>query len=768
LDHIETLRGRFTDFEEEQSGRHIQLTQTLETNISRFATQESISNAISEKVDPVLDWMETSIKSPLALCNNAVQDNANFSKMHFHETRAMSASISSFGSQLSQQSEQIQEIRKLVENLGASRSRQPGATSSVTSMNSYNGLFPGDISPRHSPMQTPQEARGAWPFLWSDPPVRHEARPLRIPSVPFLLPVKQFKYSCEAILGIEETFVCERCVYCGLTFDADSDWKLRGKHLVEDHSFNECDSEIFYDTWDAYFKHLTISHHATDFVCCSREMSTFLRPQADLRQLSREVSIVFPKTFQEDNELQQWLTDNEYNLNCKESHERDLVLLDLRHAIQGLSETDFGLGVQCLSDFTQEALNLLWEIDWQICCAKERCIVNELQFPLESDQIMEVCNDKCPIFPAATSPTTKLEIYKNYVSQIQLHCPIGPQTLADFKIRLRKIIESTGEDVTRVFGGPLSRSSICKLLLQTKEFPVSLPEAMDVSVCRRKRIDEWLFQMFGVSYTSRILISYHSEIRCPGSGGALDWMLQNIVHWTLEAPENDLLLPISDGAIDSRDDLVSMEIKFGAQHRDVPPQPPLPPPRFPTDIAQHEDRGLDHVWEWGKPSQEDGGSSLLFENFASRNMSKEPADFGYAGRFGFKSSVYVRPLSVSNTQAYDQHLLQKLDFRRVINNRTLSSESRTSRGGYMHNDAPLRRRSRRSFSSSGFLHSRLVSPPRPPPVSQNKSEKAGCLTVASWFKSHRVFICECCPKKPKKFDTQEELKYIFTCSLHIS
>jgi hypothetical protein len=69
--------------------------------------------------------------------------------------------------------------------------------------------------------------------------------------------------------------------------------------------------------------------------------------------------------------------------------------------------------------------------------------LNEFQFPLESDQIMEVWNDKCPIFPVATFSTTKLEIYKTYVSQMQLYCLVGPQTLVDFKIRLRKILKST-------------------------------------------------------------------------------------------------------------------------------------------------------------------------------------------------------------------------------------------------------------------------------------------------------------------------------------
>jgi hypothetical protein len=27
-----------------------------------------------------------------------------------------------------------------------------------------------------------------------------------------------------------------------------------------------------------------------------------------------------------------------------------------------------------------------------------------------------------------------------------------------------------------------------------------------------------------------------------------------------------------------------------------------------------------------------------------------------------------------------------------------------------------------------------------------------------------LYICDCCPKKPKKFDTQEDLRYVNICS----
>jgi len=63
-------------------------------------------------------------------------------------------------------------------------------------------------------------------------------------------------------------------------------------------------------------------------------------------------------------------------------------------------------------------------------------------------------------------------------------------------------------------------------------------------------------------------------------------------------------------------------------------------------------------------------------------------------------------------------------------------------------------------SLSRTNHNRALSESRPLMTSRKLSESLG-TKHDSPPKIHDVYMCECCPKKPKKFDSQEELKYIF-------
>ncbi|KAL3427693.1 hypothetical protein PVAG01_01202 [Phlyctema vagabunda] len=60
-------------------------------------------------------------------------------------------------------------------------------------------------------------------------------------------------------------------------------------------------------------------------------------------------------------------------------------------------------------------------------------------------------------------------------------------------------------------------------------------------------------------------------------------------------------------------------------------------------------------------------------------------------------------------------------------------------------------------SISRTTHNRALSETRPLMTSRKLSEGMGHMKHNSAPKMHGVFICECCPKKPKKFDTHEEL-----------
>lgn len=62
-------------------------------------------------------------------------------------------------------------------------------------------------------------------------------------------------------------------------------------------------------------------------------------------------------------------------------------------------------------------------------------------------------------------------------------------------------------------------------------------------------------------------------------------------------------------------------------------------------------------------------------------------------------------------------------------------------------------------SVSRTNHSRALSETRPLMTSRKLSEGLGTSKHSSPPKMQGVFMCECCPKKPKKFDSQDELKY---------
>lgn len=61
-------------------------------------------------------------------------------------------------------------------------------------------------------------------------------------------------------------------------------------------------------------------------------------------------------------------------------------------------------------------------------------------------------------------------------------------------------------------------------------------------------------------------------------------------------------------------------------------------------------------------------------------------------------------------------------------------------------------------SLSRTNHNRVLSESRPLMTSRKLSESLGTSKHKNPPQIHGVYMCECCPKKPKKFDSQEELK----------
>ena len=78
----------------------------------------------------------------------------------------------------------------------------------------------------------------------------------------FLGPVE---WSCDLLPGIEAAFSASGsiCLYCGDVFDDHSaDWSIKGRHLVDEHRYGECNVYLSYDSEVKFAEHIQQFHHS--------------------------------------------------------------------------------------------------------------------------------------------------------------------------------------------------------------------------------------------------------------------------------------------------------------------------------------------------------------------------------------------------------------------------------------------------------------------------------------------------------------------------
>ena len=106
MSQIESLNDNFQTFEQTQSRREVEITQTIGKSMNGFATQETISQTISEKIDPLKSWLEDSVMSPLAeqleRVETSTRKSVTYSRAGSENMKALSDAVSSLGTQMSQ------------------------------------------------------------------------------------------------------------------------------------------------------------------------------------------------------------------------------------------------------------------------------------------------------------------------------------------------------------------------------------------------------------------------------------------------------------------------------------------------------------------------------------------------------------------------------------------------------------------------------------------------------------------------------------------
>jgi hypothetical protein len=175
LTELGLLNGHIQNLERTQESRDIETTKTLDRYSTALATQEIISQTVSDMIEPLKSWMESSVASPLAeqleRVETSTRASVTYSRQGSEGMKALSDAVSSMGSQLSKLHEMVSK--------GFGDTRPPKGIRLI------------------------------------------------------------LEYSCNTIHGIEQAFVDDKCVYCGQFFRCVGpiDWRFCTIHLTKKTQF---------------------------------------------------------------------------------------------------------------------------------------------------------------------------------------------------------------------------------------------------------------------------------------------------------------------------------------------------------------------------------------------------------------------------------------------------------------------------------------------------------------------------------------------------
>lgn len=208
-------------------------------------------------------------------------------------------------------------------------------------------------------------------------------------------------YSCRTLIGIEEAFVLDDCVFCGADF-GNCDWRTRGTHLVLDHSFGSCDAES-HPTRNDFVAHLA-QYHGTTSGSIGPE---FFSGKADkVRVLPRELDYISR------NQHSRYSDDSYdyfgYNKTTELSFANDINSIDGEFMFLARSVNHLALdtGAQRFSDLQSATLATLWDLDWRLNCLREQYYLQERMCLLDIFYCAE-SEDQVRAFDHIMSPLAK-------------------------------------------------------------------------------------------------------------------------------------------------------------------------------------------------------------------------------------------------------------------------------------------------------------------------------------------------------------------------
>ena len=370
----------------------------------------------------------------------------------------------------------------------------------------------------------------------ADPPVVKRKNSLNLSEQrqqPF--PV-QFQWSCDFLSGIEDAFSASGCIclYCGDEFDNDStDWSIKGRHLVDEHRYGECNLLISYDSGELFHRHIQEFHECSNYLS-----NDFL---AKHHQYGRERG--FHRGLRSKD---QHLTDDFHSIR---SRRLGALFADNRWFQEMHTQPCGARATSSTKIVESQPSQRPWQLELSAAIRDESCIVDGLL--IASPGRLWSISNQCasgiekPCFSLGDG--IRISRYE-FDGRHDLAC--GASSLLHTYDRTKKPALGDGEEL----GKPLTTS-----------ISASKPLGNAEVAKERNRINAWLRDILISSFTIKVIV-YHTIGKENTRSLNMDtWLETTLGLWELDeaAKKTDEQDNYSDGALDSRG---SAEIRNATDH----------------------------------------------------------------------------------------------------------------------------------------------------------------------------------------------------------
>jgi hypothetical protein len=236
----------------------------------------------------------------------------------------------------------------------------------------------------------------------------------------------------------------------------------------------------------------------------------------------------------------------------------------IQECLESIAELEIDLKSTELSQLEDPTLHCFWRINWDLNCLQERYMILERIFPVGQ------------YFSKAIPSRACLWNYQTAASAVPTGSRFSPavQTWANFWIYSKD----------RIWHGPAQletygETAVYQLCRKIEVFKTAYIDKIDerLNVARKDKflehelavspelpfsysrkeltpINRWFLEVLQQSSTATIILSHETELRSPTCPHLHPWLRMNLAHWVEESRFTGLG-PLSNGAIDSRDDL---------------------------------------------------------------------------------------------------------------------------------------------------------------------------------------------------------------------